>query len=317
MNIHQSIGTGRAVSGQTVSDRAVSDRAISDRAISNKAVSNKAVADKDTWTCRAQDSTNLAKVSSGTRPTGIILSDNGQETAAFLSEYYDVYCYTHRNARLAAPRFDATKLQFVILGWAHRERTLNALAWIRTISNLPVIVIGPASEPECVAALEGGAADYIIDSVGRRELLARVRAVLRYHQPAPKRESLAEGYIYEFGGWRYDAPKRRLTGPQGLNVALTRSEYALLSLFLNAPTRVMTRESLLRATGGVADRSIDLLILRLRRKLSAVAPEDSIISTERGAGYRFAMAVRRHSSPPTDVDERNRRREMSGLIRLL
>src|SRR5882757_1502698 len=263
-----------------------------------------AVSNNDTWKRRTQDSVASAKISARISPTGIIVSDNGQEIRAFLSDYYDLHCYTHRNAKLAARQIDATKLQFVILGWADRDRILDALAWIRAISNLPVIVIGPASEPECLAALEGGAADYLVDTVGKRELLARIRAVLRYHQPLPKKESRAEGDIYEFGKWRYDARKRRLTGPRGLNVALTRYEYALLKVFLETPKRVLTRESLLRATRitvGVADRSIDVLIFRLRRKLSAVAPEDSIISTERGAGYRFAMPVRRHSLHPADV----------------
>jgi two-component system OmpR family response regulator len=244
-------------------------------------------------------------MSSRTSATGIIVSDDSREIGAFLSEYYDLHCYTHRNAELAAHQIDATKLQFAILGWTDRERTLDTLAWLRTISNLPTIVTGPASEPECVAALEGGAADCMAGSVGKRELLARIRAVLRHHQPLPKpkRESRAEGHIYEFGEWRHDERKRRLTSPQGLNVALTRSEYAVLKVFLEAPKHVLTRESLLRGirtTGGVSDRSIDVLILRLRRKLSAVAPEDRIIATERGAGYRFVMPVKRHSLHPAD-----------------
>jgi DNA-binding winged helix-turn-helix (wHTH) protein len=86
-------------------------------------------------------------------------------------------------------------------------------------------------------------------------------------------------------------------------------------VFLDAPKRVLTRESLLkgiRITGGVADRSIDVLVLRLRRKLSAVAPEDSIIATERGAGYRFAMPVNQHSLHP--ADGQNRQHKMSCLI---
>jgi two-component system OmpR family response regulator len=271
----------------------------------------RAVSDKDIWKQKTRDSVALAKVSSRTSPTGIIVSDNSREIGAFLSEYYHLHCYTHRNAKLAARQIDATKLQFAILGWANRERILDALAWIRTISNLPAIVTGPASEPACVAALEAGAADYMVDSVGKRELLARIRAVLRYHQPLPKpkRESRAEGHIYEFGEWRCDARNRRLTGPQGLNVALTRSEYALLKVFLEAPKRVLGRESLLRGiriAGGVADRSVDVLVLRLRRKLSAVAPEDRIIATERGAGYRFAMPVKRHSLHPADQQNRQR-----------
>ena len=265
----------------------------------------RAVSEEDIWKQRSRNSVALEEVSSRTSPTGIIVADNSRQIGAVLSEYYHLHCYTHRNAKLAARQIDATKLQFAILGWADRERVLDALAWIRTLSNLPAIVTGPASEPECVAALEAGAADYVADSVGTRELLARIRAVLRYHQPRPKptRESHAEGHVYEFGEWRCDARKRRLTGPQGLDVALTRSQYALLKMFLDAPKRVLTRESLLkgtRITGDVTDRSIDVLVLRLRRKLSAVAPEDRIIATERGTGYRFAMPVKRHSLHPAD-----------------
>jgi two-component system OmpR family response regulator len=275
----------------------------------------RAVLDKDAWKHGTPESAALAKLGSRTSPTGIIVSDNSQEIGAFLSEYYDLYCYTHRDTKLAARQIDATKLQFAILGWAGRERLLDALAWIRTISNLPMIVTGPASEPECVAALEGGAADYVMEPVGKRELLARIRAVLRYHQPLPRKEGRAEGYVYEFGEWRFDSRKRRLTGPRGSNVALTRSEYALLKMFLEAPKRVLTRESLLRAvriTGGAADRSADVLILRLRRKLSAVAPEDRIISTERGVGYSLALPVRRQSLQA--ADEQNRQGEIARLI---
>jgi two-component system, OmpR family, response regulator len=276
MNIRESIGTGRAVSNDGI------------------------------WEPGAQDLIDRAQDSSKTRPTGIIVSDHGQEIGVFLSEYYDVHCYTQHDVERAGLHFDATEQQFMILGWASREPTLEALAWIRGRSNLPAIVTGPASEPECVAALEGGAADYVVVSTGNRELLVRIHAVLRYYQPlakkqtSAKRKGAAEGHIYEFGQWRYDARKRRLMDPQGLNVALTRSEYSLLKVFLEAPKRVLTREYLLRATRmteDILDRSIDVRILRLRRKLSAVVPAESIISTERGVGYRFAMQVTRSSDP--------------------
>lgn len=265
---------------------------------------DRTVSDRQIWKPEIRESAASAKAKSP-RPTGIIVSDKGREIGAFLSEDYEVYCYSHNNVRLATPRFDATKLQFAILEWADRERILGMLAWIRTLSNLPVIVTGPASEPECVAALEGGAADYTTDSVSRRELLARLRAVLRYHRPLPEREALNKGPLYEFGEWRLESQKRCLTAPHGVKVALTRSEYAMLTMFLERPGRVVRRESLARATriiGGSADRSMDVRILRLRRKLGAVAPEDSIISTVRGVGYRFAMPVTRHSLHPPGVD---------------
>ncbi|CCE06215.1 putative Two component transcriptional regulator, winged helix family [Bradyrhizobium sp. STM 3843] len=257
--------------------------------------------DRKAWRHPAPTSAPLADTRS--RPTGIILSSNGHEIGSFLSDFYDVHCYAHHDVKRAAHHLDASKLQFLILGWADREPTLEALAWIRSTSTTPTIVTGPASEPECVAALEGGAADYVVPSVGKRELLARISAVLRYHQPSGahcqivmKEERSAEQYIYEFGQWRLDTRHRRFTGPHGSHIALTRSEYALLTAFIEAPRRVLTREYLVRATriaGDAFDRSIDVRILRLRRKLRAAAPDERLISTERGIGYRFAMPVER------------------------
>lgn len=164
------------------------------------------VSGEQVWNTETRESEASANTNSP-MPKGIIVSDKGREIGAFLSEYYDVYCYAHDNARLAAPRFAATKPQFAILEWADGERILAILAWIRTLSNLPVIVTGPASERDCVAALEGGAADYMADSLGRRELLARVRALLRYRRLLPERERFNKADVYEFGEWRYDAQK--------------------------------------------------------------------------------------------------------------
>ncbi|MGJ4945574.1 winged helix-turn-helix domain-containing protein [Bradyrhizobium sp. HKCCYLS1011] len=257
--------------------------------------------DRQTWRPPAPTSAALANIRS--RPTGIILSCNAQEIGSFLSDFYDVYCYAHHDVTRAAHHFDSSKLQFLILEWADREPTLQALAWTRTTSTLPTIVTGPASEPECVAALEAGAADYVVPSVGKRELLARISAVLRYHRPSGancqavrKEERSAGQHIYEFGLWRLDTRHRRFTDPHGSHIALTRSEYALLTVFVEAPRRVLTREYLVKATrmaGDTLDRSIDVRILRLRRKLRAAAPDARLISTERGIGYRFSMSVER------------------------
>ena len=99
-----------------------------------------------------------------------------------------------------------------------------------------------------------------------------------------------------FGGWQLDRRTRRLTDPNGTLVALTKGEYALLIAFLDAPQRPLTREQLLQATRmheDIFDRSIDVQILRLRRKLEADPTMPRIIQTERGVGYRFAVPVER------------------------
>jgi two-component system OmpR family response regulator len=145
--------------------------------------------------------------------------------------------------------------------------------------------------------LELGADDYVIKPFGLRELLARVRAVLRRResgrQAAPR--DAARGRC-RFGGWQLDRRSRRLTDPNGVPVALTKGEYALLIAFLDAPLRPLSREHLLQATRvheDVFDRSIDVQILRLRRKLEIDPSAPRVIRTERGIGYVFALPVER------------------------
>ena len=127
------------------------------------------------------------------------------------------------------------------------------------------------------------------------ELLARIRAVLRRHdagRAAPQRDSDRGRCM--FGGWQLDRRTRRLTDPHGAPIALTKGEYALLTAFLDAPQRPLSREHLLQATRvheDVFDRSIDVQILRLRRRLESDPSAPSIIRTERGVGYVFALPV--------------------------
>jgi two-component system OmpR family response regulator len=102
--------------------------------------------------------------------------------------------------------------------------------------------------------------------------------------------------VQVFGGWRLDRRARRLSDPQGAEVRLTKGEYALLTAFLDAPGRPLTREHLLQATRvheDIFDRSIDVQILRLRRKLEVQPNEPNIIRTERGVGYVFTLPVER------------------------
>jgi len=139
-----------------------------------------------------------------------------------------------------------------------------------------------------VVGLELGAADYLVKPFDPRELLARVRALLRRSQPP------AEA-AYAFAGWRYDPGQCRLSDPDGATVLLTPNEHVLLRAFLDRPGRLLTRGQLLDLTHGPDaepfDRAIDLAVSRLRRKLGEAGPE--MIETVRGAGYRLRTAVRR------------------------
>jgi two-component system OmpR family response regulator len=170
---------------------------------------------------------------------------------------------------------------------------LDLLRDIRSLSNVPgVIITGHRSdEVERVIGLELGADDYITKPFGLRELLARVRAVLRRRAAPPKDPARSRCW---FGGWQLDSPRRRLTNPDGALVTLTKGEYALLIAFLDAPQRPLTREHLLQATRiheNVFDRSIDVQVLRLRRKLEIDPSAPRVIRTERGIGYVFDLPV--------------------------
>jgi DNA-binding response OmpR family regulator len=178
-----------------------------------------------------------------------------------------------------------------------KEDGLDLLREIRSHSDIPVIITTGHRRDEIdrVIGLELGADDYITKPFGLRELLARIRAVLRRReagQAAAQRD--AEKGRCRFGSWQLDRGNRRLTNSSGEPIMLTKGEYALLIAFLDAPQRPLTREQLLQATRiheDVFDRSIDVQVLRLRRKLETDPAAPSIIQTERGVGYVFAVPV--------------------------
>jgi two-component system OmpR family response regulator len=178
-----------------------------------------------------------------------------------------------------------------------QEDGLDLLREIRSHSDVPVIITTGHRRDEIdrVVGLELGADDYMTKPFGLRELLARIRAVLRRReagQAAVQRDQ--ERGRCRFGGWQLDRRVRRLTDSSGIPVALTKGEYALLIAFLDAPQRPLSREHLLQATRiheDVFDRSIDVQVLRLRRKLETDPNAPSVILTERGVGYVFALPV--------------------------
>ena len=178
-----------------------------------------------------------------------------------------------------------------------QEDGLDLLREIRSHSDVPVIITTGhrPDEIDRIVGLELGADDYIIKPFSLRELLARVRAVLRRHEmgrAARARDPERGGY--RFNGWKLERRGRKLIDANDASVPLSKGQYTLLLAFLEAPQRPLTREQLLQATRvheDTFDRSIDVQILRLRRKLEADPSMPRLIQTERGVGYRFALPV--------------------------
>src|SRR5256886_9471240 len=168
---------------------------------------------------------------------------------------------------------------------------------LRDDSDIPIIMLtGRKDEADRVMGLELGADDYLTKPFSPRELLARIRALVRRSRA---QQTVADGLqkirAYRFAGWELNVRLRRLTSPRTELVALTNTEFNLLAAFLASPQRVLSRDQLLGLSrlhnDEVYDRSIDVQVGRLRRKIQPDESEPALIRTERGAGYVFTAQV--------------------------
>ena len=197
-------------------------------------------------------------------------------------------------ALLTAHTFDLVISDIMMPG----EDGLSLCRHIRSTSNLPVILLtARAEELDRILGLEVGADDYVVKPFSPRELLARVKAVVRRTNSLPPRQVSPETVAYAFGEWVLKTGERELVGPDGLTVPLSSGEYALLLVLVERPKLVLTRDQLLDLTQGreanLFDRSIDNQISRLRRKIEEDPKTPKYIKTVWGGGYSLASDVRK------------------------
>jgi two-component system OmpR family response regulator len=167
---------------------------------------------------------------------------------------------------------------------------------LRARTETPIIMLtARGDETDRIVGLEMGADDYLPKPFNPRELLARMRVILRRARSMPKGYIPDRSRFIDFAEWQLDTQERQLTSPQGLVVLLSGSEYRLLRVFLDYPNRVLNRDQLMDQLHGrqgeAFDRSIDVQVSRLRQRLGDDAREPTIIKTMRQEGYMFAATV--------------------------
>src|SRR5882757_3264411 len=190
-------------------------------------------------------------------------------------------------------RIDLVVLDVMLPG----EDGLEICRRVRSSSSLPVIMLTAKSEDvDRIVGLEIGADDYMTKPFNPRELLARIRAVLRRGANGSI-EAARSGAVLTFDGWRLDPNVRQLHDRDGVRVALTGAEFDLLLVFCERPRRVLSRDQLIDLTQGRGaapfERSVDVLVSRLRQKMEQDPREPTLIQTIRGGGYMFSPEVSR------------------------
>ena len=200
-------------------------------------------------------------------------------------------------SRMAGGKVDIVILDVRLPG----EDGISLLRGIRSLGGMPVILLtANAGETDRVVGLEIGADDYVCKPFSPRELLARIRVVLRRGNGNGSGGAASRTQVdasFRFEGWTLDARTRSLSSPDGAYVDLTSGEFDLLQAFVEHPNRVLSRDELLDLAKGrdsvVVDRSIDIQVMRLRRKIERDPQAPKMIKTLRNSGYLFTPIVTR------------------------
>jgi two-component system, OmpR family, response regulator len=230
----------------------------------------------------------------------LLIVDDDKETCTLLSRFLTRHGYrvsVAPDGKAMTRVLETSRISLVVLDlMLPGEDGLALCRRLRAGSTIPIIMLtAMGEETDRIVGLEMGADDYLQKAANPRELLARIRAVLRRAGAPETARDGAINRVLAFAGWRLDATQRQLFSPTNALVPLRASEFDLLLALAERPQRVLTRDQLLDLARGRAansfDRSVDILISRLRRKIEADPKEPAIIRTVRSGGYVFAAAV--------------------------
>ena len=231
----------------------------------------------------------------------ILVIDDDREIRELLARYLERQHFrvtAVRDTREARRIWPTTTFQMVILDlMLPGEGGLDFARWLRAESDVPILMLTALGEEnDRIIGLELGADDYLTKPFNPRELLARMRAVLRRASEAGEKRESGSKTLF-FNGWTLESARRRLLNPEGAEVPLTGGEYDLLVALLDRANKVLTRDMLLDLLrgrqAGPFDRAIDVAISRLRRKLEDDGRHAQLIKTVRGGGYVLAAEVTR------------------------
>ena len=214
----------------------------------------------------------------------------------FLEQHgYRVTCA--RDGREMKKLLEHSTIELIVLDlMLPGEDGLTLCRELRVHSAIPIVMLTAMGEDmDRIVGLEMGADDYLAKPFNPRELLARIKAVLRRSQPHEIRGDELSVSRYCFAHWQLDMARRELIASDGLSISLSTAEFDLLKVFLERPQRVLSRDQLLDLARGreaqAFDRAIDTLVSRLRRKLELDAKNPELIKTVWGGGYLFAAEV--------------------------
>jgi DNA-binding response OmpR family regulator len=230
----------------------------------------------------------------------VLIVDDDDRLCRVLSRYLTREGYSVREAangdemraRLAEEPADLILLDLILPD----EDGLSLARDLRAESDVAIIMLtGKTDTIDKIVGLELGADDYITKPFDERELLARMRTVLRRTAKASDSEHSSEDSVAQFAGWNLDFVAHELTSPGGNHVHLTSSQFQLLASLVARPNRVMSREEILSLVSGrnwsPMDRSIDVLVGKLRKKIESDPKSPTLIKTIRGVGYKFTAHV--------------------------